>query len=686
MSPRVSRLAPWGLLLVVLLGAALAPPYVKDTLLRPCAWGLLILAAFGGYGGLIAKLAGGARADGGTSELDFGLKSALGAAGLVVFGGVLSLLSLAKGPVLFGLVMIGVALHGMHLARAKTRALISPRALYRLVRRFPARVFALAIVLALIVITYAGGAADTSLNPYDDDVAYSPFVKQLVQAGTLLDPFSFRRMSTLGGQPFFHALVACRLDIVNVNLFERGICAVMIVWLFAGFGTPRAESSTHSRAVREKPPWTFVTIGAVFFLLLKTTTINSASYYSGAALFLALYRSAEFVVPGPPKQLLRSAIPLVLIGAAACTLRQNYLVTVVVFQGLVLTRAFGVRVGERRSLFLTVGASFALLVAFILPWSLLLYRSNGTLLWPLMRGTFTQGAAITNASITPSQQLQHLIGIFFTPEPIRTLPVLAFAALFAPAIRGRMHTGAYAWIAGLLGVVALSVSFSLSDTANLGRYYYGFMTAAVLFSWRTMGIALRKKAPLSRLHLAAAGYFFCLAWQLVNVDDRIPKPRDLHVKLRDIDEQWNRTIPSEGSKAVDKTYAALQSHVPPGERILVLVDEPYGFDFSRNPILNLDLPGLSGLAPGFVSFRGPDALADYFTKNGFRYLALVLPESSVYLYRKEIWFENVYHPEDIWRVYAPYVLDGIENLELVAKSHRELYRGDGMVLVDLTLR
>jgi hypothetical protein len=83
-------------------------------------------------------------------------------------------------------------------------------------------------------------------------------------------------------------------------------------------------------------------IGALLVLvvaLMPDASINTASYWSGAALFLALYRTVAEADVDAPRRLALAG----LVAAAACTLRQNYLPVAVGFLALVLVFRSGGR-------------------------------------------------------------------------------------------------------------------------------------------------------------------------------------------------------------------------------------------------------------------------------------------------------------------------------------------------------
>ena len=157
----------------------------------------------------------------------------------------------------------------------------------------------------------------------------------------------------------------------------------------------------------------------------------------------------------------------------------------------------------------------------------------------------------------------------------------------------------------------------------------------------------------------------------------------LATRLRDTDELMRRSVPTQMEPPIALTYRRLQASVPSGARMLVLLDEPYFLDYGRNEIWNLDMPGSASPKPQMPCFQGPERLAEYLVALGIRHLAFVYPEKSHFLYTREMWFQRVWDVDEIWRVYAPYIVDVTDNLVALSKTRAHLHEEDGMVVIDL---
>lgn len=167
--------------------------FPKSELQEATAWGVVVLAAFAGWGALVHALVLGER------RADLGLRMAWGASATLFAGGLAGALGVMSRGLVHLLVDVGVALAMLDALRSSDALARSGRLAVRAARRQPLLAVTLAAALGCAAVTFVAAAADTTYNPYDDDVAYTPFVKKWLETGSLLEPFSFRRMSALGG-------------------------------------------------------------------------------------------------------------------------------------------------------------------------------------------------------------------------------------------------------------------------------------------------------------------------------------------------------------------------------------------------------------------------------------------------------------------------------------------------------
>ena len=650
------------------------PPFRADELVKTSLWALATVASSAGWGTLVAQRCWP------NVRVSLSLRSVWGASLFAFVGGTGALFSGLSRPLLLGWLVAGGVLLGRSWVVQRESLARDVHARLRATRLnlpLAAVVFFLA---AAVLVHFLGGASDTSSNPFDDDIAYYPFAKQLLERGTLLDPFNFRRMSTLGGQALYHAALLLRVQVLHLNVFDRGICVLVTAGLLASH-----------RMNGRKVPILARLVSVAFLVVLPNTSINSASYYSGVAFFLAFYQTLELLPPDtfvPFRPTVARLVPLALVGAALCTLRQNYQATV----GLVLVVSYGlaaVRLRKRalRPVLVEGVLCLVLVGVFVLPWLALLYRSSDTFLFPVMKGTFRAGVSVQSEYMTEMRFVRFFADVWLHPEPIQTLPIFFLVGLLVRDGSARRPLASQ-WLAAFASIVMLSRAFSLSDAANLARYDYGFVTASALLTWHHVAAQAATRQRGGGLGWAApvALLVFALSAPLVERTNAERGQKMIAARLRDTDELSRRSVPMQVEPPIALTYRRLQASIPSGARMLVLLDEPYLLDYSRNEIWNLDMPGSASPKPEMPCFQGPEPLADYLVALGIRHLAFVFPKQSRFLYTRELWFERLWGPEEIWRVYAPYIIDVTDNLVALASTRARLHEEDGMVVIDLQQR
>jgi hypothetical protein len=623
------------------------------------AWLAFLFFVLSGWGYIVVRLRQ-------VADPDFGLRAAWGAAGYLAAAGVLIAAGRFARPQILALVGIGAIGFAW-------RELASPTASWHRVRdglrHARARPLLAALVAALTLLALyqmLAGVAALDRNPWDDDLAYTPMIKRLLDTGDLVEPFSFRRMGAYGGQTALGALAAARGTLANVHLVDKALCFGIALLMIAGMASER----------RVPPVWSALL--ALVLLLLPDTSINTGAHWTGLAMFLALYRAV-----------LRDRWSFVgLVGAATCTLRQNYIAVVVLFIALVLAQRL---LATRRQMpwreaarvervrWLRV-AGVGLLA--ILGWWLAAYLSNGTFLFPYVDGTWNHELSLRPSGMTWARELLYLAWAAIETSPIVVTPIL-FALL---ACAGEDHPGRplrALFIAAALGFAALVHSFAGLDPLHLWRYAFGFAIALTAILVIEVGAEHERAVRLpviGRWLLLAA-----LALQLLV--ERGAVPRRLVALSRDLREAaaLDRTgDPAARREAV--RHAAMQSQLPPGERVAVLLDDPAFLDFRRNRIANLDTPGFASPATSggqLPAFRGAEELREYLVAAGYPYVAFVRTDRSRYFHRRPFWIWRLFNDGELYAIMSAYELDMIDSLAELATTTKVLYDDDGLVALDL---
>jgi hypothetical protein len=527
-----------------------------------------------------------------------------------------------------------------------------------------------AVIGCATAFVFLGAAGHTFPNPSDDWPAYLPFVHKLLQTGTLLDPFSVRRMAAYGGQTLLQALTLVVARDTQIQIFDGGICLVLTVGLILGFAREARNVS-----------WALLLLTALAVLMLPDGRANSASEMSGVAGFVAVWRTLTLIdrrrMRGGRAALL-AALPL----AAVATLRQNFilpLAAVAVALTLGARRDGGAPVHdvEDRSARLRFFRQVALAtLACLLPWAALALRSNRTFLFPLLHGNYHPESGGITYPATWDVRFKVLVGAAFADEPIHPFPLLLLAL---PAVAGganrRVSLGL--WLGTAVGFVVLTWSLPGCDSYTIARYVFSTVVALTVVA----GLAASEEGatPPSRQSFAATALVAtALALQIYGTHSAAVKSIGAALdRLRSVDQSPAAVV------AAPEAERRMQAAVPRGAPVLVMIDRPYLLDFARNPIVLLDQPGAASPAPGIPLTAGPDAVARYLGAQGLRYVAFVRAERAQSpLYSRAQWL-GMANGAPLWKATAPFFLAAFDDLGRLAQTRHRLYDDGILVVLDL---
>lgn len=640
-------------LAVLALGAiGLALP--DSILLGGAAWLAFVFFALAGWGAIVGRLAS-------AGDADAGFGAALGAAGYLAVAGIGIAAGVLARPVILALIGVGAAGFAW-------RELTAPVALWHRVRdglafarRSPPLAAFAALVIALACARLIGAVAARDASPWDDDVVYTPLVKRLLDAGDLIEPFSFRRLGAYGGQTALQALGAARGTLASIHLVDKGLGLGLLLLGMLGLARER----------RTQPVW--LALIALVVLTMPETAVNTASYWTGAAMFLALYRS---VVREQPAL-------IGLVGAATATLRQNFLVPVAV---LIASALIARLIGLRRTMPVrdawrqdrrrwAVIAGVALVV--IAPWCVAAQLSSHTFLFPIIGGTWNRDLVLRPEVVGWPDELAFLVSCCLNVSPIAVIPILALALAFVTDHRRGRPLIALA-IASVVGFLALAHGFLGSEPIHIWRYAFGFALALAL------ALALELGADDAAVELAPLGRWVVLAALVLQLSlARTAIGRQASALGADLRRAAAERHGDPIARAEQRRYTAMQAAIPAGERVVVMLDDPALLDYGRNPIANLDIPGYASPGTQLPAFRGAEPLRAYLVGEGYRYAAFVRAERSRTCFRRAFWIHRMFTDGELFQVMSAYSIDAIDGLAELATTTAVLHDADGLVVLDL---
>ena len=626
-------------------------------------WSLFIFASFLGYGELLRRALNRREFD----DLGWGLKAAWGMAVVLAIGGALMALHLAVTVVLSLVVIAGVVAAAGFAAdslRKKTPTWAD------------FRVTVPGLILGgLAVLAFASSIAwPHHIDPNDDLVCYLMLPVKILQTGTLIEPFSFQRAGTFGGQSFLQAIVMIVGGERNGHVPDRGLA--MLVTFGILLGAVRGLKGQHAIVG-------FVLLFAFWFVPVPRISTNGAMV--GGGLLLAMLATWERMAKASTKDWI-GYVPVGVLMAGACSIRPTFTFAAGAIMGALAVADFwrGARSKPQANVslilrpYLVAGGACVLV---LLPFMAVLYASNGTPMVPPLSG-FVSKAYQTYSFQTQSENIGGVLGFFTAPTTLGMFALLGVAALYPVNSSTRVILGAT-----LFAAVVILHRFSALAYLDQYRYLYPifvpmglwYLCAVLQQSARAHAMEPatpfneRLQVPVAAVALALSGWVFANATQ--GGGELREQATGLSAQMKEVKPFFDPSL--------KKAYTDLQGLVPEGAKILSMVDASYLLNYKRNPIYSINAVGGSSPPPGIPFEKGSKALAEYLKGQGIRYVIAVNFDQAVLLYTRKLWTETTrpewFYPQ-IWR---PRFLDVMNNLDELDKGGAAIAKAGNARLFDL---
>jgi hypothetical protein len=626
----------------------------KLTTTLTMVWSALVTASFCGWGRLWSRVVlPGVR-------ISWPLAGAVGIGLYCVVGGVLLALGIVSRGLLLVLVASGLLATCVLLGPPRRSPLRALRAFVRRVRtRWPLWLCGAFVVFWLGKrVLWASELFDYNIN--DDFTAYFTYPRRMLDTGAFNDPFSFRRLGAYGGQSFLHALfLAGTGDPYRLQVFDTGVCELLVAGMLLVYA--RRNATAKAAAL----------LGCLLLITLPNLRINAASAMSGVVLIAAVVQVYEAVVREQRLLSRGAAVTIGLLAAALCTLRQSYLATAApLLAVLFLGNLFAAKRGEeRRGGWIALGSAAAACVLGLAPWGLVAHVSSGSFLFPLVKGNFNPAYVLSGYDKLEQfgARLWSQIGYV---EGVRTLPLFALAGLLA--IQAKIGFGYMGLVlSSIVGFVAIVAGFPVAPHGDAARYYFANAVVLGVFTVPVIGAALHARRPAMRLPFLLA--VLALVFHLHEIKD-ISRPGYTH----------SGTLDADGLVDLHrKEYQAAQQAIPAGEGILAMVEKPFWFDFGRNNIDLVDVPGAASPPPGAPYLEGPEKLRRYLLQRKIRYVVYIRFEIAQDLYRRDQWVSMSGPGTGFFQTLARYSLAAMDSIEAFSRQYRRVFQGERLVVVDL---
>jgi hypothetical protein len=594
------------------------------------AWSLVVLFGLIGLGRLVARLV----KEEAAVQAGWGLHAAWGAALYLFVGGLLALFGLCGATVIGLLFGVGAAVMVWTTYRAglPSRAVLAKMPW----QNWPA--------FAVVAVIFAGGICwQKTFSVCDDLPAYYNFCEKLLATGSFDEPFSWRRLASLGGHTLLQSSILAYGSFASAQAFERSLSPVILLGLVLGF-----RGGTLARSP----------LGLFLGLVAVTTPIfrnNTASHLTGLVLFLGLFVTLDLAERAPSGRLRFLAVAG-LVGAGLATLRaQN-----VAAAGLALGIFWlGSWIQDRRPLrhaFVEACWWAGALFVALLPWMIMEFRSNDSPLFPLFPGGNNLAFDPQSVSGPLYARLMCPIQTFFDS---RLVPM--FLCLLAlPPWRYGSAAGATA-ISGVMTTALLAFGVSLvPDDTMIARYVQPLLLAGALAALLSAAVSPRRRM---------AAWAFGILLVVVNLPERCQYLSDHYEILQLADKM---VMPYGPRFLAD--YREAQLLIPEGKRVLVCADFPFLFDHSRNDLWIIDMPNASSPAPGLPFHKPPEEMKRYLRGLGIEYVIFVDFQESLCFYNRSFWQKHAEGDIALWKIQAPFFSDFFDTIDRLAASETQLGR------------
>jgi hypothetical protein len=560
-----------------------------------------------------------------------GLSISFGLAGYTTFCGVLEITQIASRPLLLAVVGIGLLGFAGSLMRSPGGRRVWH---FRAMQKSVVAAFAAFGVLCAIFLI---NAAHWHYGFLDDVLGYLVFPERILSEGSIgRDPFNFRRIESglSGGGAYLYVLFRAGLPLAQTRLADLGVGSACLLLLVADHAREQGVTGLRLALLL------LITLAVIVF----SPVWNNTPETTGKALLFALLRLSYLLQPQPPS--FRRGAALGLLFFAAVALKTSYLPAAVA--SLVAFYIASLRYEPVSRLVGEAAVTGAVATALMLPWMAASYATAATLWYPLL-GTGTLSPVEVSGIAAPYTYFSEAGRLLVVVAPAI---LIALAAWFTPELRARRV---------FLATLALcSTAFMLISQVKITvfgyRYGHAGMAAVLLFFLPFASQC--RPGRLIRVALPAL-----VAVMLVAVATKDARRTEW------FDSGWiaelflgpTNYVPGQWRTDLRPQLRTMQSAVPPGEPMMVLLSWPALLDFRRNPIAVMDHAGMMG-PPGRPPPNDPVGWSRYLLRHGIGYVAYSYSDEAVFTKRFAERERNRYR--EPWQASAYMIADSDANIQM----------------------
>jgi hypothetical protein len=484
-------------------------------------------------------------------------------------------------------------------------------------------------------------------DPNDDWTAYLTFPERILQTGTLIEPFSQRRILGLCGQSLLLAQIMVVAPPESAQLLDRGFGVVLLFGLLV-----EATRQTNLR-------WQW--LRALVILAAVTASvprINTASSQLGIALILAFALVVSKLQEVENWSWRQSLLPALVL-AGVSSLRPTFAMAgggILIF--FILWRTVSAPPKEWAARLMPLIKTGVLTLALLIPLMIVSWESSRTPMFPFFTGYAIEKYCYFNSGEGFLTDARIALEYMATPE----IGVMLAGLVLAFFLSGETRRLAVCVAFTALLMVFLSTA-KTSGTAKswvMDLYRYSFPLAAFGLYWVLAKFVEMNPGGKWFRHPALAGVALLVFWST----QLVPAAKEVQVQwqvLGKLNEGFKFQVAQ-----LEPFYKQLQVQVPRGEKIFAVVDAPYLLDYNRNTIHNIDMIGFATVPPGMPFGKGPEALKKYLLDLGYKYILCVDFNNAVFLYSRQA-MSNHQRPE--YKEWAKNVsVDFMDNMDEIAKN------------------
>jgi len=627
-------------------------------------WGTGILLSFIGYGNILAHIAFK------YNNIDWGQKAAWGICFIIFIGGLLNLSKVISPTIIFFLISIGVILYALGEIISKKQILIRIKRKFNLIKKDRLIVVLSFLLIAICVIRIIDSVSYQSFNLQDDLQGYFVFPTKMLELGAMgEDPFSERRIvSSLGGNSFLQAIILTILPHRNLDLLEGGIGFLVVLGLIYGFMYSKGLSTRIRLIV------------LILFSFIHVPKVNITSVIIAFGLFFAFFRALDFRFDKNRLNGIRIFV-LALLIAGISSIKSNYIPPCFVIIGI-----FYLHLARKTRTWIPILEGIytvSLAIIMCIPWMISMKESSGTFLFPLLGKGYHGSAYSDFANIwEPVFNKPYAFWIFFKSLliPDFFIALLLFSFWLKYHQKMKSHISANILLAAILS----SLINTFSMVAEVQRYNFPFLIAAIIFHIIQIAVELKSESRVNTYHFnlfVVNGIIILFSFVFLLGDSWKASIRTYTESILNLKDYNKKNLID--SELERNRYVSMVKSIPNGEKIIARLEKPYLLPFRNHNIYIVDYPGGASLPSGMPFRKGSEPLAEYLLSKSIRYV--------MYSYANHCQFGDQYlerlNLRLSWiRSEAEHTFDFQDNLVQLARTRKKIYDDGDIYILDLTQR